>query len=147
LPANTFHFQGHGELREGNWADIVIFVPDKIQDNSTYLDPHHYATGIPYVLVNGIPVIKNGEHRREGRSGFATRLRSQVAPRLTRPASCFCRCRETAPGNGCGKNRYRLVFNRKTSDTAQVQIKNTRAAGLSVTRMRGCPVIPGRDAQ
>ena len=65
MPANTFHFQGHGELREGNWADIVIFVPDKIQDNSTYLDPHHYATGIPYVLVNGIPVIKNGEHRRE----------------------------------------------------------------------------------
>ena len=62
LPANTFHFQGRGELRDGNWADIVIFDPDKIQDNSTYLDPHHYATGIPYVLVNGIPVIKNGEH-------------------------------------------------------------------------------------
>jgi N-acyl-D-amino-acid deacylase len=62
LPANTFHFKGRGELREGNWADIVVFDPDKIQDNSTYKDPHHYATGIPYVLVNGIPVIKNGEH-------------------------------------------------------------------------------------
>jgi N-acyl-D-amino-acid deacylase len=62
LPANTFHFKGRGELREGNWADIVVFDPDKIQDNSTYKDPHHYATGIPYVLVNGVPVIKNGEH-------------------------------------------------------------------------------------
>jgi N-acyl-D-amino-acid deacylase len=62
LPANTFHFQGRGELREGNWADIVVFDPDNIQDDATYQDPHHYATGIPYVLVNGIPVIKNGEH-------------------------------------------------------------------------------------
>ena len=62
LPANTFHFKGRGELREGNWADIVIFDPDKVQDNSTYKDPHHYSTGIPYVLVNGVPVIMNNEH-------------------------------------------------------------------------------------
>jgi N-acyl-D-amino-acid deacylase len=62
LPANTFQFKGRGELREGNWADIVVFDPDKIQDNSTYKDPHHYATGIPYVLVNGVPVIMNNEH-------------------------------------------------------------------------------------
>jgi N-acyl-D-amino-acid deacylase len=62
LPANTFHFQGRGELREGNWADIVVFDADKIQDTATYKDPHHYATGIPCVLVNGVPVIKNGEH-------------------------------------------------------------------------------------
>jgi N-acyl-D-amino-acid deacylase len=62
LPANTFHFKGRGELREGNWADIVVFDADKIQDNATYKDPHHYASGIPYVLVNGIPVIMNGEH-------------------------------------------------------------------------------------
>jgi len=62
LPANTFHFKGRGELREGNWADIVVFDPEKVQDTSTYKDPHHYATGIPYVLVNGIPVLKNGEH-------------------------------------------------------------------------------------
>ena len=62
LPANTFHFKGRGELREGNWADIVVFDPEKVQDNSTYKDPHHYATGIPYVLVNGVLVIKDGEH-------------------------------------------------------------------------------------
>ena len=62
LPANTFHFQGRGELREGNWADIVIFDPGKVQDTSTYKDPHHYAVGIPYVLVNGVVVLKDGVH-------------------------------------------------------------------------------------
>ena len=62
LPATTFHFKGRGELREGNWADIVVFDPEKVQDNATYKDPHHYPSGIPYVLVNGIPVIDRGEH-------------------------------------------------------------------------------------
>ena len=62
LPANTFHFKGRGELREGNWADIVVFDPEKVRDTSTYRDPHHYPDGIPYVLVNGIPIIMNGEH-------------------------------------------------------------------------------------
>jgi N-acyl-D-amino-acid deacylase len=62
LPANTFHFQGRGDLREGNWADIVVFDPDKVQDTATYKDPHHYPTGIPYVLVNGVLVINKGEH-------------------------------------------------------------------------------------
>ena len=62
LPANAFHFKGRGELREGNWADIVVFDPEKVRDTSTYKDPHHYATGFSHVLVNGIPVIKNGEH-------------------------------------------------------------------------------------
>jgi N-acyl-D-amino-acid deacylase len=73
LPANTFHFKGRGELREGNWADIVVFDPEKVQDTSTYKDPHHYATGIPYVLVNGIPVIMNGEHT-GAKAGHALRL-------------------------------------------------------------------------
>ena len=56
------YFKGRGELREGNWADIVVFDPEKVQDTATYKDPHHYPTGIPYVLVNGVLVIKNGEH-------------------------------------------------------------------------------------
>ena len=60
LPADTFRFAGRGELRPGNWADIVVFDPDKVQDNATYNDPHHYATGIPYVVVNGIVVLDNG---------------------------------------------------------------------------------------
>lgn len=62
LPANTFHFKGRGELREGNWADVVIFDPAKIGDPATFNDPHHYAVGISYVFVNGIAVIMNGQH-------------------------------------------------------------------------------------
>jgi N-acyl-D-amino-acid deacylase len=62
LPANTFQFKGRGELREGNWADIVVFDPEKIQDTGTFNDPHHYPVGISSVVVNGVEVIKNGEH-------------------------------------------------------------------------------------
>lgn len=62
LPAETFHLKQRGELREGNWADIVLFDPAKVSDPATFNDPHHYAVGIPYVFVNGIAVIKNGEH-------------------------------------------------------------------------------------
>ena len=62
LPANTFHFGRRGELREGNWADIVVFDPDRVEDTATYKDPHHYAVGISYVLVNGVVVINKGEH-------------------------------------------------------------------------------------
>jgi N-acyl-D-amino-acid deacylase len=62
LPANTFQFQGRGELRVGNWADITIFDPEKVQDTATYKAPHHYPEGIPYVLVNGVVIIKAGEH-------------------------------------------------------------------------------------
>ena len=62
LPANTFELKGRSELREGNWADIVVFDPDKVTDPATYNDPHHYATGIPHVLVNGVPVIKDSEY-------------------------------------------------------------------------------------
>ncbi len=72
LPASAFHFSGRGELHEGNWADIVVFDPEKVQDLATYEDPHHYATGIPYVFVNGVAVIKNGEHT-GAKAGMALR--------------------------------------------------------------------------
>ena len=62
LPATTYRFTGRGELRAGNWADIVIFDADKVGDPSTYTDPHHYAVGLPYVFVNGVPVIAKSEH-------------------------------------------------------------------------------------
>jgi N-acyl-D-amino-acid deacylase len=62
LPAETFHLTDRGQLRTGAWADITVFDPAKVQDNSTYMDPHHYATGIPFVFVNGVEVIKDGKH-------------------------------------------------------------------------------------
>jgi N-acyl-D-amino-acid deacylase len=72
LPANTFHFKNRGELREGNWADIVVFDPEKIEDTATYKDPHHYPNGILYVLVNGVVVINKGEHT-GAKAGMALR--------------------------------------------------------------------------
>jgi len=62
LPSNTFRLKQRGELREGNWADIVVFDPARVNDAATFPDPHHYAAGIPHVLVNGVPVIENAQH-------------------------------------------------------------------------------------
>jgi N-acyl-D-amino-acid deacylase len=61
LPATTFRFAGRGLLREGNWADIVVFDPEKVRDVSTFNDPHHYSEGFRHVLVNGVPVIKDDQ--------------------------------------------------------------------------------------
>ena len=62
LPAKTFQFDGRGELKAGNWADIVVFDPATVKDNATYNDPHHYATGFKLVLVNGGIVVKDDAH-------------------------------------------------------------------------------------
>ena len=62
LPAVTFRLQDRGIVREGAWADLVIFDPSKVQDVATFESPHHYATGFAWVLVNGVPVVKNDQH-------------------------------------------------------------------------------------
>ena len=62
LPATTFRLKDRGVLREGAWADVVIFDPAKVEDRATFEDPHHYATGFAWVLVNGVPVVKSDEH-------------------------------------------------------------------------------------
>jgi N-acyl-D-amino-acid deacylase len=62
LPANTFHLENRGQLREGNWADIVVFDPGKVEEHGTFGDPHHYATGFAFVLVNGVVVVKDDTH-------------------------------------------------------------------------------------
>jgi len=49
-------------IKEGCWADVVIFDYDKIQDQSTYERPFRPPTGIDYVLVNGEVVIEKGTH-------------------------------------------------------------------------------------
>ena len=53
LPAQKFGFKNRGLLREGMAADIIIFDPETVKDQSTYEKPHAFATGIRYVLVNG----------------------------------------------------------------------------------------------
>lgn len=62
LPATNLKIQKRGELKKGYYADIVIFDPAKIKDNSTFDKPHQYSEGIIHVLVNGVQVLKDGEH-------------------------------------------------------------------------------------
>jgi N-acyl-D-amino-acid deacylase len=72
LPANTFQIKDRGQLREGNWADIVVFDPETVTDNASYKDPHHFSTGFKYVFVNGTAVIENDVHT-GARPGMALR--------------------------------------------------------------------------
>ncbi len=61
LPALEFRMADRGLLRPGYWADITIFDPATVIDKATFENPHQYAAGIPHVIVNGEPVILNGE--------------------------------------------------------------------------------------
>lgn len=62
LPAKHLKLNKRGELKKGYYADIIIFDPKKVKDNATYEKPHQYADGMMDVFVNGIQVLKNGEH-------------------------------------------------------------------------------------
>ncbi len=61
-PAQRLGIKDRGLIKEGLIADITVFDPDTVKDEATFIDPHRYATGIPYVIVNGVVVIDNGEH-------------------------------------------------------------------------------------
>ena len=62
FPGQRLGLRDRGLLREGMWADIMIFDPEKIVDRATFNDPHRYPEGIEYVLVNGQVVIEKGKH-------------------------------------------------------------------------------------
>lgn len=62
LPATNLKIQKRGELKAGNYADIVIFDPATINDKATFEKPHQYAEGMIHVFVNGVQVLKDGEH-------------------------------------------------------------------------------------
>lgn len=62
LPASHLGIARRGSLQPGYYADIVVFDPDQIQDHATYENPQQYATGMLHVFVNGVPVLKDGEH-------------------------------------------------------------------------------------
>ncbi len=61
-PAQRMGFKKRGLLREGYYADITVFDPEKIKDVATFTDPQRYAAGIPFVIVNGEIVIEESEH-------------------------------------------------------------------------------------
>ena len=62
LPASRLKIKKRGTLKVGNFADIVIFDPLSIQDHATFEKPHQLATGMKHVVVNGVPVLKDGVH-------------------------------------------------------------------------------------
>jgi len=61
-PATNLGLDHRGMLKEGMFADVVVFDPKTITDHATFEKPHQYATGVKDVLVNGVQVIKDGEH-------------------------------------------------------------------------------------
>jgi N-acyl-D-amino-acid deacylase len=94
LPAENLKLERRGRLKEGNFADLVVFDPAKIQDHARFDNPHQYATGMVHVFVNGVQVLKNGNHtgakpgrvvrgpgwNRRGAGGSARERRASVLP-------------------------------------------------------------------
>ena len=62
FPATNLGLDHRGMLKEGMFADVVAFDPATITDHATFEKPHQYATGVKHVFVNGVQVIKDGEH-------------------------------------------------------------------------------------
>jgi len=62
LPASNLGIPRRGTIKVGNYADLAIFDPDKIQDHATFDQPRQYTTGMVHVFVNGVQVLKDGEH-------------------------------------------------------------------------------------
>jgi dihydroorotase/N-acyl-D-amino-acid deacylase len=61
LPAQRMRLTDRGVLKRGLWADVVVFDPANIADRSTFSSPNELAVGMRWVLVNGVPVIADGQ--------------------------------------------------------------------------------------
>ncbi len=61
LPAQRMRLTDRGVLKQGMWADVVVFDPKTVRDVATYDDPNRLSQGMEYVLVNGVPVIEEGK--------------------------------------------------------------------------------------
>jgi N-acyl-D-amino-acid deacylase len=94
LPATNLELDRRGFLKEGLFADIVAFDPVAIEDKATFEKPHQYAVGMKHVFVNGVHVLKDGEHTgaKPGRALWGSGLNVPV---------------KTASGPGGGRDRAR----------------------------------------
>jgi dihydroorotase/N-acyl-D-amino-acid deacylase len=61
LPAQRMRLTDRGVLKQGMWADVVVFDPKTVRDLATFDDPNRLSEGMEYVLVNGVPVIEEGK--------------------------------------------------------------------------------------
>ena len=61
LPAQRMRLTDRGVLKQGMWADVVLFDPETVRDQATFDDPNRLSEGMEYVLINGVPVIENGK--------------------------------------------------------------------------------------
>ena len=87
LPAQTLSLKDRGLLKEGNFADVVVFDPRTVQDHATYENPAQLATGVDEVWINGVRALRAGEATRAP-SGRIVRGRGW----------------KEAPGGGCRAN-------------------------------------------
>ncbi len=62
LPAANLSLRGRGRLARGFHADVVVFDPATVTDHATFAEPHQLSDGVVHVLVNGVPVLRDGEH-------------------------------------------------------------------------------------
>ena len=62
LPATNLGLDHRGFIKEGMFADVVVFDPATISDRATFEKPHQYAVGMKHVFVNGVQVLKEGDH-------------------------------------------------------------------------------------
>jgi N-acyl-D-amino-acid deacylase len=83
LPVQNLGLDQRGLLKAGLFADVVVFDPAKVQDHATYDQPHQYSTGMVDVLVNGVEVLKDGEHTgaKPGRVLFGPERTKTATPR------------------------------------------------------------------
>jgi dihydroorotase len=66
-------FKNKGRIRVGSDADITVFDPDRVIDKATYEEPLQYSEGIEFVLINGVPVLKDGQFVKGAFPGRASR--------------------------------------------------------------------------